>query len=601
MRELEATYRDSSILQAALDATTEAIVITDRAGRIRWANPALERLTGYAWPDLVGRTPAVFRSEEQGPAFYADLWRTILNGQVWRGELVNRRQDGSHYVERLTITPVQEADGTITHFIAVKADVSQQRAERDALQRVNRCLRALSAVGAEVAHELELEAVLRLIIRRAVELVGAGGGEIFVWDESAERLQPRAAWGYDLAHSLPRRLGEGLVGAAALQRAALLDNDYPRSPHAMAPVVANGITAALAHPLLYQDRLLGAIGLNNWSSGHPFCPEDAEIVALFAAQAAIAIGNARLHDTIRRHAEGLEARVAERTQELEIARRAAERASQHKSEFLANMSHELRTPLNSILGFAQLLEERADALPADRRRRFLHLIRQGGVHLLTLINGILDLSKIEAGKLELEPESVSVAGVVEDVLVIVRGLANQKQQVLECQVAIDLPPLTADPVRLKQILFNLLANAMKFTPKLGTVRLAVRRQPGGASDPAAGLPASDGVEWQVADTGVGLAPEDLPRLFQEFVQVGRSRRAAAEGSGLGLALTRKLVELHGGTIRAESAGIDRGSTFTVWLPLAGGAGSGPGPAAGRGCGATRAQAPGGGDPRGSDG
>ena len=561
------TSQDESVLRAALDVLADAIVITDRGGRILWANPALERLTGYAWSEVEGRTPALFCSGEQDAAFYQDLWQTILSGRVWRGELVNRRKDGSLYTERMAITPVQEADGTVARFVAVKTDISRERAEREALRRLNRCLRALGAVGAEVARELDLEAVLRLIVRRAVELVGADIGEIWVWEEEGQLLLPRASWGHTLRSCLPRRLGEGFSGVAAERRTAMLDNDYPNSPHAMPGVVAGGIVATLSHPLVCQDRLLGVIGLGKRSRERPFCQEDLEIAGLFADQAAIAIENARLYEAVRRHAEELEARVADRTGQLEAARRAAERASSYKSEFLANMSHELRTPLNSILGFAQLVEEQGEALPADRRLRYLHHIRTSGAHLLALVNGILDLSKIEAGKVELQPELISVGGVIEEVLLIIRGLAIKKQQIVECQVEDGLPQILADPVRLKQILFNLLSNAVKFTPEGGSVRVVACRRNEGA--PPSIVPAGECLELQIRDTGVGLDPEEVPRLFQEFVRLARTRDAAPEGTGLGLAVTRKLVELHGGTIQVESRGIGHGCTFTVCLPIVG--------------------------------
>jgi signal transduction histidine kinase len=263
---------------------------------------------------------------------------------------------------------------------------------------------------------------------------------------------------------------------------------------------------------------------------------------------------------------------------LERANRRLEAATRHKSEFLANMSHELRTPLNGILGFAHLLLDQGEGLPRERRERYLRNIHKCGEHLLQLINDILDLSKVEAGKIELRLQPFAVSGILEEILVIVRGLANRKSVRLEIALAPDLPPLTADPVRFKQICFNLLSNAVKFTPAGGRVTLTARRIADGGSrtaDPAAAdrtlqSTRGDVVEIAVADTGAGIRPEDLDKLFGEFVQLDTTRAQHHEGTGLGLALTRRLVELHGGTIRAASPGAGLGSTFTVRLPLTGG-------------------------------
>ena len=232
---------------------------------------------------------------------------------------------------------------------------------------------------------------------------------------------------------------------------------------------------------------------------------------------AIAIENARLYESVRTHAAALEARVRERTQELEAANQRLRQASRFKSEFLANMSHEIRTPLNSILGFAELLRDQTKEILSPKQLRFLTNIYRGGQHLLQLINDILDLSKVEAGKIQLNVAPLDVPHALEDILVIARGLAHKKSQQLDAQIAPNLPPLRADPLRFKQICFNLLSNAVKFTPDGGRITLAAQPTP----------------------------------------------------DGTGLELSKRLVELHGGTIAASSPGEGRGSTFVIVLPVGG--------------------------------
>jgi signal transduction histidine kinase len=326
--------------------------------------------------------------------------------------------------------------------------------------------------------------------------------------------------------------------------------------------------------------VVGVLILNT-TAPRAYTPEELAYLTSFADQAAIALENARLYQQIQEHAISLEARVQQRTAELAEANLQLQEASRHKSDFLANMSHELRTPLNSILGFAQLLLEQTGELLSAKQTRFLTNIFTSGQHLLQLINDILDLSKVEAGKFVLQPEALRVAETIEDILVIARGLANKKGQRIESTIAPALPPLRADPVRFKQILFNLLSNAVKFTPDGGTITVRAHIADCGMRN--AELPVTDPVppsairnpksaigdflEIAVTDTGIGIQAADLPRLFQEFVQLEAATTKQHEGTGLGLALTKRLVELHGGRIRAGSPGEGQGSTFTVMLPL----------------------------------
>jgi signal transduction histidine kinase len=246
-------------------------------------------------------------------------------------------------------------------------------------------------------------------------------------------------------------------------------------------------------------------------------------------------------------------RLALTMRELEQARQEAERASRFKSQFLANMSHELRTPLNAIIGFGELLEDPQSGSLTPQQSEFLRHIVASGKHLVDLMNDILDLARIEAGRVEIRRERVATASLIESVRDVVRAMAVKKGIDLVCNVDGPLPDAQLDPVRVKQILYNLLSNGIKFTPVPGQVRLNAT-----ADDHALVL--------SVQDTGIGIRPSDQARLFHEFERIDPERGPRQEGTGLGLALTKKLVELHGGSIEVESEP-GKGSTFSVRLPL----------------------------------
>jgi signal transduction histidine kinase len=255
----------------------------------------------------------------------------------------------------------------------------------------------------------------------------------------------------------------------------------------------------------------------------------------------------------RERAQHRAARAA--TEQALIDKRRAEASSLAKTRFLAHMSHELRTPLNAILGFSELLEQELAGPLTEQQREFVGHVLTGGRHLLRLITDILDLSKIEAGKLELELERVAFETLATGVGEILYQLAGERGVQLTLDIPAQLPELTADPVRLKQILYNLLSNGIKFTSLGGHVALRTEV-------------VDDEFVIRIADTGSGIAPEDLPKLFNEFEQATSDSHAKARGTGLGLALTRRLVELHGGTIEVDSE-LGCGSTFCVRLPLSG--------------------------------
>jgi len=316
----------------------------------------------------------------------------------------------------------------------------------------------------------------------------------------------------------------------------------------------------LGVPMIARDRVIGVISVESYRK-HAFKQDDVILLTAIANQAAVAIENQQLYKDLEGLTYALEQRVMERTNELREANLRLMAADRSKNQFLANMSHELRTPLNSIIGFSSVLLEGARETLAPRFYKFLENIYTAGNHLLELINDILDLSKIEAGKMELRADTFDLHETVTSVERVMKGFASEARVQIASRVDDDVPQVCLDEGRLKQILFNLLSNAVKFSPQGGPVSVNVSFIP--RTESPLGV---DAVRIDVTDQGIGIAPEELQRIFDEFYQTEHGRRSRKGGTGLGLSLTRNFVELHRGTIDVESTP-GRGSTFTLYLPV----------------------------------
>jgi GAF domain-containing protein/CheY-like chemotaxis protein len=420
--------------------------------------------------------------------------------------------------------------------------LNELRARTAELARSVEELRALGAVSQAVNSTLDLQTVLDTIVAKAAQLSGTEAGAIYVCDERQEGFQLRATYGmsdelvaaiHDLHADISEAVGQLTETHEPNQVADL--RDLPSTP-VNDTLLRAGYRARLLVPLVRSGEVVGALIVRRKAPGE-FPANTVELVKTFAAQSVLAIQNARLFSEI-----------GEKSRELQVA-------SQHKSQFLASMSHELRTPLNAIIGVTEMLLEDARDLKRDDEIEPLDRVLRAARHLLALINDILDLSKIEAGRMELHLESFPLAPLIEDVAKTIEPMAtkNGNRIVVDCPP--DLGTIHADQIRFRQTLLNLASNANKFTEK-GTVTIAARSQQ---------IDGRDGVIIAVSDTGIGLTEEQMGRLFQEFSQADASTTRKYGGTGLGLAISRHFCRMMGGDITVESTP-GEGSTFTIRLP-----------------------------------
>jgi signal transduction histidine kinase len=402
-------------------------------------------------------------------------------------------------------------------------------------------LQTVAQMSAAAATVLDVDQLLQTVVDLTKASFDLYHAHIYLLDETGDSLVLAAGAGE--AGRLMKAGGRAiqtqhphsLVASAARTRQGVIVNDVSQTPDFLPNPLLPDTRSEMAVPMVVADKLVGVLDVQSDQLNH-FTGEDVRTQRTLADQIAVAVQNARLYQTQVATAD--EARKLDRL----------------KNEFLASMSHELRTPLNSIIGYAEVMLDGVDGDLPDEAMEDVQAIHESGKHLLSMINDILDLAKIEAGRMELDLESVEVSGVAEDVYRITQILVKNKPVQIVLDLDPDLPKVCADRIRLRQVLNNLVSNAVKFTEQ-GEVRMLAHADP-----------ENNQVLIQVRDTGIGIAEEHLDAVFEQFRQVDGSSTRRAGGTGMGLTITRHLVEMHGGRIWVESV-LGKGSTFCLTIPI----------------------------------
>ena len=521
------------LFNLALDQSPVSIVITDINAKIEFINKKFCDISGYSYEELIGNNPRILNSGKQNENFYIDFWKTLKSGRVWEGELINKRKNGDLFWEYATISPIKDSTGRTTHYFGVKEDITSRKANEKLIHKFSKIIENSPNMILITDSEFNIEYVnpsfcllsgysFEEITGRTYKFLRLANEDRAANVELWQKIENKEVWHGEIIDK--RKGGE----------------------------------------LYWQDLTINTINDINGN------------VVNYVAIMQDVTERKKIEGEIKEINLGLEQKVKERTSELsvtneflmneiiirkkheaelKVARNDAEKANKAKSEFISRMSHELRTPMNSILGFAQLFS--MGELNDMQKKGVEHILNSGN-HLLKLINEVLDISKIESGKLSLSIELVKIKEIVEEAVDLVRPLTVSKNiSILVNLKNCDNLSIKVDKQRLLQVIVNLLNNAIKYNVNDGSVTLKVDIEKDSDST-------ENKIKISVIDTGIGVEEKNLTRLFTPFERMEEAINIA-EGTGLGLSIAKELIELMNGTIGVTSK-VAEGSTFYILLP-----------------------------------
>ncbi|MBI5430824.1 MAG: PAS domain S-box protein [Nitrosomonadales bacterium] len=515
-----------SKLSLAVEQSPSSIVITDLDANIEYANEAFVKATGYSLSEAIGQNPRILHSGKTPKETYADMWTHLLRGEKWQGEFINRRKDGNEYIESVLVSPVRQTNGNVTHYLAIKEDITQRKQMELELRENEARYRRITAGLTDYQYTVHIE----------------NGRPI----ETTQSPACLTVTGYTV---------EEFSANPHLWIDMVVPEDRERVLKHVQQILSGNDVPPIEHRIARKNGEL------RWISDTTILFRDASGKVLSYDGVIKDITERKLaEEAVRQLNEKLEAKVEERTAELEQARRNAELANQAKSEFLAAMSHEIRTPMNGVIGMVDVLQQSS---LNPKQMEMANIIHDSAYSLLTVIDDILDFSKIEAGKLQVENLPMDIADVVEGVCETLDHFALKKQVELTLFTDPLLPAqVMGDPGRLRQVLVNLANNAIKFSSRQDRqARVSVRATRKFDREPEKMI-----VEFRVSDNGIGMDAATQAKLFTPFTQADTSTTRNFGGSGLGLAICRQLVDMMGGDISLQSEP-DRGAVFTVRLPF----------------------------------
>ena len=535
--------REIQKFKLGIDRSNNPVFITDLDGIIQYTNPAFEHVYGFSPQEAIGHTPSILKSGLTSGEEYKAFWSTLLAGETISNEITNKARDGRLIPISAAYSPILDESGKMMGFLAVHEDITERKLSEETLKRRNEYLAASAEIGRLVTSTLDLNTIFTRTVSMISERFGFYYAAIYIIEETGFNAVLREATGEAGENLKAQRHSvivgsNSIVGKVAEKIESVLVNDTELEPLYLPNPFLLDTRSEIAIPLRIGVRIVGVIDIQS-TQANAFTQDDLSVLQSLADQVAVAIDNARSYE--------LSQQLIHDLREIDLL----------KSQFLANMSHELRTPLNSIIGFSRVILKGIDGPVTEMQQQDLTAIYNSGQHLLGLINDILDLARIEAGKMELNFEEVQLAEMTTSVMSTAKGLVKEKPFQLLQQIPASMPSVRGDTMRVRQVLLNLISNAAKFTETGSiTVESTVQKGPSGKLEALI----------SVVDTGPGISAEDQKKLFQAFSQVDGSATRKSGGTGLGLSICANLVQLQGGRIGVHSE-VAKGSTFWFTLPV----------------------------------
>ncbi len=531
---LKQTETELKILSESVIQSPVSVVVTNFDGNIEYVNPKFIRLTGFNLQDVKGQNPRILSSGNTPLNTYQTLWNTIKSGDEWRGELQNKKKNGELFWEFITISSLKDEQGKITHFIAVKEDISERK-RHETIQQI-----ILNISNAVFTHNtlFEFIAYIRTELGR---LINTENFFVALYDDKTEMFQlPYIKDEFDSFESFPKK--KTISAWVVDNKKVLLANEKQLEKMLQnneIDLVGVPSKIWLGMPLKGKDKIIGVLVIQSYDDENAVSEKDKEILELVSHQISVSIQNKRFEDDLKR------------------ALKQATQSDRLKSSFLATMSHELRTPLNAVLGFSNLIEHDT---PIETAVDFSRIINKSGYQLLGIVEDLFDISSIESGDIRIKLSTCTIPDVlseIEDMIKAEQDLMGKNHLKINLNIPSDtsIYIIETDVKRFKQIYLNLLKNALKFTEQ-GEIDFGFEKYE---------INSKDFIKFYVKDTGIGISDEKKESIFELFRQANESSTRKYEGIGIGLSISKKLVQLLGGQIWLDSKQ-NEGSTFYFTHP-----------------------------------